>query len=85
MSRSGLPPRKKDWKPGTYQVGLFIRMPDNAQVVSVWDLAPDVVRELAMKMLLERFPEVTKMIEDRAKIPPTRVLPDLGDDEDEKR
>jgi hypothetical protein len=25
---SVLPPRKRDWKPGTHQLGLFIRFPN---------------------------------------------------------
>lgn len=27
-----LPPRKRDWKSGTYQVGLFIRFPNGSVI-----------------------------------------------------
>lgn len=27
-----LPPRKRDWKPGDHQIGLFIRFPDGAKI-----------------------------------------------------
>ena len=27
-SRSLLPPRKRDWTPGTYQIGAFVRTPE---------------------------------------------------------
>jgi hypothetical protein len=37
-----LPPRKKDWKPGTHQVGLFIRFPDGAVIeISAFDTHED--------------------------------------------
>jgi hypothetical protein len=58
--KSLLPPRKKDWQKGTWQVGLFIRTPDGAQVVSVWD-APVQVKESALALLNERFPEIKKL------------------------
>lgn len=37
-----LPPRKRDWKPGTTQLGLFIRFPDGAVIeVSVHEAKTD--------------------------------------------
>lgn len=33
--RSMLPPRKRDWKPGTHQIGVFIRTPDGATLEMV--------------------------------------------------
>lgn len=83
MSDRIYPPRKKDWKPGDWQIGLFVRLPDNSQVVSVWDCAPDVIHELAMKMLLERFPDVKSYLDEQAKIRPARILPDLGEEEED--
>ncbi len=81
--RDTLPPRKKKWKPGTWQVGLYVRMPDGSQIASVWNLAPDLVRELAMKMLLEQFPDVKKAAAEYASRPgPSPVLPDLGEDDE---
>lgn len=39
-----LPPRKKDWKPGTHQLGLFIRFPDGAVIeISCFDTRDDEV------------------------------------------
>ena len=35
MSASILPPRKRDWTPGTTQIGVFLRMPDGATVACV--------------------------------------------------
>jgi hypothetical protein len=84
VSDSSLPPRKKNWRPGTWQIGLFVRTPDGSQVVSVWDDAPEVVKDAALKLLLERFPDVKELALAREKMRPARILPDLGDD-DEKR
>ena len=35
--RSMLPPKKRDWIPGTPQIGLYIRFPDGAQIELVVD------------------------------------------------
>lgn len=53
-----LPPRKKDWKKGNWQIGLFIRTPDGSQVASVWDDASESVKKAALSLLNERFPGV---------------------------
>jgi hypothetical protein len=57
-----LPPRKKDWKKGNWQVGLFIRTPDGSQVASVWDEAPEPVKIAALALLNERFPEAKALV-----------------------
>lgn len=37
MSDSVFPPRKRDWKKGKWQIGLFLRSPDGATVEMVND------------------------------------------------
>ncbi len=65
---SSILPPKKNWKEGNWQIGLSIRLPDSSIVESVWDDAPKHVREKAVQLLLERFPEAKKIVEDsRAK------------------
>lgn len=52
MSDGILPPRKRDWKRGTPQVGVFIRTADGDQIHWVHDRADG--DELAFAMLLAR-------------------------------
>ena len=53
MSDQILPPRKKDWKPGNVQIGLFIRNKDGGKVeIAVHD-ASDEERSQAILLLLE--------------------------------
>jgi len=50
------PPRKKDWKPGTFQVGLFIRTPEGATIEGVWDNADRRAQEAAFALLSDKVP-----------------------------
>ena len=56
MSRSILPPRKREWMPGRHQVGLFIRFPDGDVIeVSAFDTKSDEAEAaLALLRLLSR-------------------------------
>lgn len=47
-SRSYLPPRKKDWKPGAHQVGVFVRT-DTGSVIEV--VLDSTTKELAQAVL----------------------------------
>ena len=87
MSDRRFPLRKKDWKPGTWQIGLFIRMPDNSQVESVFNDAQARVQELALKLFSEHFPDVKNYLEEQPNVRPARLLPNLGEEDDsgEKR
>lgn len=60
-----LPPRKKDWKPGSYQLGLFVRFPDGDVVeISSFDSKVDEAESaLALLKLL------TRKADDRAEEP----------------
>jgi len=58
MTKSLLPPRKRDWTPGTYQIGAFVRTPEGTvlEMVSTKpvskaraELALDVIRGKARK------------------------------------
>lgn len=42
MTRSLLPPRKRDWTPGTYQIGVFLRTKDGAVLECVMDTRANV-------------------------------------------
>lgn len=39
MTDTVLPPKKRDWKPGTCQVGIFMRTQDGSKVEMVFDSA----------------------------------------------
>lgn len=41
MATSILPPRKRDWKPGTWQLGGFIRTPQGATIAWTRNDAPE--------------------------------------------
>lgn len=43
-----LPPRRKDWKEGTYQIGVFVRTATGGKIEYVRDEAP---KELAHALL----------------------------------
>lgn len=44
-------PRRKNWKPGQHQIGLFIRSDSGAVHEAVWDNADPAVRRAAIKLL----------------------------------
>jgi hypothetical protein len=44
-------PRKKDWKPGQYQLGLFYRTPDGSTLYIVADKATEVEVETAHRLI----------------------------------
>lgn len=43
MSETILPPKKRDWKPGTSQVGIFLRTPQGSKIEMVANTAPPEV------------------------------------------
>lgn len=45
------PPKKRDWKPGTYQVGLFVRTPNG----SVMEMTANTATEAEAKALTGAF------------------------------
>lgn len=51
MRRQLMPPRLKDWKEGTIQIGLFIRT-DDGVVEAVSNEAPPEAKKLAGELLL---------------------------------
>lgn len=50
-----LPPRKRDWKPGTYQVGVFIRTNDG-MVLEMVTMNPASKRQIELAFELARTP-----------------------------
>lgn len=48
-----MPPRKKDWKKGTFQVGVFVRTPDGGTVEAIWDEAPEPIKQSALELIAE--------------------------------
>ncbi len=46
-----LPPKKRDWEPGTFQIGLFIRTPQGSVIEAVWDRAPKVIINGALDLV----------------------------------
>jgi hypothetical protein len=49
--KSLLPPKKKDWCPGKFQIGIFIRTPKGTSVEFVWDDAPKAVSDVVLDLL----------------------------------
>lgn len=49
-----LPPRLKDWKPGTYQIGVFVRNPKGFTVAFARNEAP---KEQADALIEAVFPK----------------------------
>jgi len=49
-----MPPRKRDWKPGTYQLGLFLRTPNGSTLESVSGPDGATAAEIAHVMKLYR-------------------------------
>lgn len=53
MSRSILPPRKRDWKPGTTQIGMFLRTREGDTIETTQnDAWPEAVQK-AVELLSE--------------------------------
>ena len=55
--RSMLPPRLRNWKKGTVQVGVFLRMRDGATVTTVNDKASEDQEALACALAVGNLPE----------------------------
>jgi hypothetical protein len=51
MARQLMPPRRKDWKEGTKQIGLFIRTDDGVIEAVSHDATPEA-RRAAAELLL---------------------------------
>lgn len=51
--RSGMPPRLKDWKEGTNQIGLFIRTKDGGVIEAVSNNATEEARLAAAQLFLK--------------------------------
>lgn len=51
--RSALPPRRRDWKRGDHQIGLFVRMPDGSKLEIVWNRAPKAIVRAAADLVAE--------------------------------
>lgn len=49
-----LPPRKRDWKPGTVQLGLFMRTERGATIQSVMDTATELQVQRARDLMHDR-------------------------------
>lgn len=49
---SALPPLKRDWKPGAWQLGLFIRFPDGAVYEASLNDSPKNCVKTAMELML---------------------------------
>ena len=61
MSRKVVfPPRRRDWKPGLYQIGLFVRMSDGSKIEVVCNAAPDAVVHAAADLALEMITELKR-------------------------
>ena len=44
-----MPPRKKNWKPGNYQVGVFVRSPDGSILEAVFNDAEQSLAQAITK------------------------------------
>jgi len=54
-----LPPKRRNWKPGTYQLGFFVRFPDGSTVTTISDSASEAKALAAVKLLVRaRYPLV---------------------------
>lgn len=51
MRRQLMPPRRKDWKEGAIQIGLFIRT-DDGVYEATWHEATPEAKKLAAQLLL---------------------------------
>jgi hypothetical protein len=72
-----LPPRKKNWTPGQYQIGLFIRTPDGCVIESSWDKPTQEIVDKALAVLINKFKGVLPTTSDAVSVAASETAPDV--------